>query len=443
MSTPNLTIAIPTYNNVSQLCETLWSLTTHVEYPYRLIIVNNGDEKIDGIPLEWYVRRNVTYPEFEIIHAGKNLGWQGGINRAFEYADQTDFFCMMNDDLIFLPFQREFFRKLIRCFRHPDIGAVGPVSNYVMGSQHVSARLPEVHLTTLLIGFCMVVRSKVFSEIGGLNANLVGGDDLDLSILIQDAGYKLMVLRSCYVHHIGSQTGPRVEEDFQWNSLDHVDAVNNQLIQKHGVRKWYNCSSSRTSDFAPLTTEADEEGDCIRDYLKDVGRIGLDLGCGANETVPWAVKVDHRAKGLRSGAGGLKTAPGAITELQHELWDLHTIEDGSQDFLVARHSLEHLDDPVAALKEWRRVLKPDGRLIIACPNEEVLESSILLDYTHKHAYTMSSLMNLLNVCGFSWVEGRYMLPAFTIVVCVEPDLGKIEAERSFWKDLPFAPGMTV
>jgi SAM-dependent methyltransferase len=42
--------------------------------------------------------------------------------------------------------------------------------------------------------------------------------------------------------------------------------------------------------------------------------------------------------------------------------------DGSKDFLIANHVLEHFDDPVAALIEWLRILAPGGRLFITLPN---------------------------------------------------------------------------
>ncbi len=46
---------------------------------------------------------------------------------------------------------------------------------------------------------------------------------------------------------------------------------------------------------------------------------------------------------------------------------LSAIEDQSYDFLLASHVLEHVANPLKALREWRRVLKPDGYAFILLP----------------------------------------------------------------------------
>ncbi|MBV8856980.1 MAG: methyltransferase domain-containing protein [Acidobacteria bacterium] len=48
---------------------------------------------------------------------------------------------------------------------------------------------------------------------------------------------------------------------------------------------------------------------------------------------------------------------------------LASVADGSQDFLIACHVIEHLADPVGAFKNWLRVLKPGGVLLLAIPDK--------------------------------------------------------------------------
>jgi SAM-dependent methyltransferase len=48
---------------------------------------------------------------------------------------------------------------------------------------------------------------------------------------------------------------------------------------------------------------------------------------------------------------------------------LHALPDGSQDFVIANHVLEHLSDPTGALKEWHRVLRSEGVLFLALPDK--------------------------------------------------------------------------
>lgn len=48
--------------------------------------------------------------------------------------------------------------------------------------------------------------------------------------------------------------------------------------------------------------------------------------------------------------------------------DLGGLTDGAYEFLLAAHCLEHLANPLKALHEWKRVLKPGSRLAVVVPN---------------------------------------------------------------------------
>jgi SAM-dependent methyltransferase len=63
-------------------------------------------------------------------------------------------------------------------------------------------------------------------------------------------------------------------------------------------------------------------------------------------------------------------APDSIVapEIICDSHDLHPLPDRSADFLVASHVLEHLHNPLAALVDWHRVLRPGGRLVCVVPD---------------------------------------------------------------------------
>ena len=79
------------------------------------------------------------------------------------------------------------------------------------------------------------------------------------------------------------------------------------------------------------------------------------------------------------------------------------MDDSSQPYIIAAHVLEHMIDPIEALEEWHRLLAPGGSLLITLP-DHAMENTLVLDYTHVHAYTTSSLDNLVKAVGFEVIS---------------------------------------
>lgn len=392
MTDPLLTIQIPTYRNPKQLSDTLSSLLTHTEYPYTIRVINNDtyteavDEIVEGLGVDCV----------EVIHAGGNTGWMGAHNLALKECD-TPFVCFLNDDVVFLPYQRNFWRKLIQQFKYPAVGAVGPSSNFVMGSQNLwQIRLPIWFDTTLLIGFCVVMRTDLIKDLGGMDETLPGGDDLDWSIRIREAGYRLIVDRSAYLHHIGQQTGRRVHAD--WDGVVHQENTINALVRKHGVKLWYECFTAQVLSQATIEEKSDEDLwlDGIGKTVED--KTGFNLGSGARDNAGFGLDL---ARPGEQGAGGRKFE-GATPEIVGNALEI-PVADESLDYVMANHLLEHLVHPLDALREWSRTLKPEGILYLTCPDHEQVDT-MLIDYTHVHAYTRKGLCDLLEVAGWN-VEG--------------------------------------
>ena len=55
-----------------------------------------------------------------------------------------------------------------------------------------------------------------------------------------------------------------------------------------------------------------------------------------------------------------------ISEASH----LKEIKEGVYDFVLSCHSLEHVANPIKALKDWSRVMKSKGRLVLVLPDKE-------------------------------------------------------------------------
>ena len=69
---------------------------------------------------------------------------------------------------------------------------------------------------------------------------------------------------------------------------------------------------------------------------------------------------------------------------------LEGIADSQFDFVYSSHTLEHIADVVTALKNWWRVLKPGGYLILYIPHRDLYEKKPTLpsrwNYGHKHFF---------------------------------------------------------
>lgn len=79
--------------------------------------------------------------------------------------------------------------------------------------------------------------------------------------------------------------------------------------------------------------------------------------------------------------------------------DIKKIEENSIDVVITNHALEHVDNPIEIIQEFKRVVRNNGIIVIVVPHEI---SSELKPYDiNMHLYTWSpqNLYNLLTICG--------------------------------------------
>ncbi len=93
---------------------------------------------------------------------------------------------------------------------------------------------------------------------------------------------------------------------------------------------------------------------------------GIDIGSGGNPVVPWAVQFDlplHKYEEYNADR------PDSPIHLRGDCRDL-PFRDGVLDWVHSSHVLEDFEDWRPVLKEWDRVLKVGGFLLIAVPDRE-------------------------------------------------------------------------
>jgi SAM-dependent methyltransferase len=97
---------------------------------------------------------------------------------------------------------------------------------------------------------------------------------------------------------------------------------------------------------------------------------GIDIGCGPDPVLPQVDRFD-----VEHGDANV------ITRYVHKQYD----------FVFSSHTLEHMQDPYAALKEWFALVKPGGHLIFLVPDEDLYEQGhapSIFNPDHKATFTL-------------------------------------------------------
>jgi SAM-dependent methyltransferase len=99
------------------------------------------------------------------------------------------------------------------------------------------------------------------------------------------------------------------------------------------------------------------------------GETVLDIGTGTGTAAGMARGDGRRVIGLDGAPGMLNIARREVAEAEFIEGDFSAIplDDGSVDALLAVHALIFATDPVATLREWRRVTSPTGRMVVSIP----------------------------------------------------------------------------
>jgi SAM-dependent methyltransferase len=131
-------------------------------------------------------------------------------------------------------------------------------------------------------------------------------------------------------------------------------------------------------------------------FFKD--RYGLEMGgpsptfCG-NRLIPVydrCRKIDNcnfASQTIWDAPGNVPSPePGFRFARQYvaEASELSQIPEGTYDFLLAAHVLEHVANPLRALAEWRRVLAPRGALLVIVPDQRGTFDHLRAPTTFEH-----------------------------------------------------------
>jgi SAM-dependent methyltransferase len=157
------------------------------------------------------------------------------------------------------------------------------------------------------------------------------------------------------------------------------------------------------------------------DKLKNYVHCGtlLDYGSGLGYFLDAASKKGFTSYGIETSKFGV--------EYSNEHYNFNTIQysglplpfkDNFFEAISIWHVLEHIEEPIELLKEFKRILKPNGYLIIEVPNLNGILSVIrgkkkLPLIEHLFHYTPSTLNSLLKISDFRILETTPGNPGYT------------------------------
>ncbi|MEK6676074.1 MAG: class I SAM-dependent methyltransferase [Planctomycetota bacterium] len=142
----------------------------------------------------------------------------------------------------------------------------------------------------------------------------------------------------------------------------------------------------------------------IMRQLRQSAGIVADIGCGNGVLI--STNLQRRMIGVESNTAWIQNPNHASSPILGAKAEHLPFADNALGAAVMQHVIEHFADPIRVLRECRRVLKPDGYLLIVTPNAMFPDERVFEDETHRHIFRHDELGTVLKVAGFEVKEMR-------------------------------------
>jgi len=137
-------------------------------------------------------------------------------------------------------------------------------------------------------------------------------------------------------------------------------------------------------------------------------KIALDAGCGTGIYLPIIAKTAKKTYGIDFSEMGCEMARKHVKNNKNiiikkaDLSKKLPFKDSYFDFILCSEVLEHIKDYNLCLSELKRILKPNGFLLLTLPNftffsvEHLREAFFSKDPTHYHRYNVFKWKDILS-----------------------------------------------
>lgn len=262
---PKVTIIILNWNGAADTLALLRDLGK-VTYPnFSILVVDNGSSDDSVGKIVRYIellRQSSNDLKITLLPLPENLGYAGGNNKGLQRSgkDQPDYYLLLNNDTLLEP---DFLEKLVEAAGSEEkLAAVGPTVyfadqsggkteriwfaggwlNFLAGGAHHNTnQKPETSnqklvTTEFLTGCCLLIKRSALRKVGQLfdPVFFAYGEDVDLSIRLQNAGYRLGYVPASIIWHklATSSGGPKSSNFWYYNVRN-----NFLIVARYG--SWY------------------------------------------------------------------------------------------------------------------------------------------------------------------------------------------------------------
>ena len=243
-----VSIIIVTYNNwdLTRLCvESIFRNTTHPNY--EIILIDNASSDDTRNYLRYLAR---TSERIKITLNNQNLGFAVANNQGLKIAT-GEFLVLLNNDTV-VP--RGWLDPLLMHLKDPNVGLVGPVTNFVgneakvdvdylsldemefFADRYMRTHAGKIFDIAVLAMFCVAMRRSVFEYIGYLDENFGIGmfEDDDYSNRIREKGLRVVCAEDVFVHHFGQAAFKKLIETGEYQKI----WANNQAYYEKKWGQW-------------------------------------------------------------------------------------------------------------------------------------------------------------------------------------------------------------
>jgi 2-polyprenyl-3-methyl-5-hydroxy-6-metoxy-1,4-benzoquinol methylase len=144
----------------------------------------------------------------------------------------------------------------------------------------------------------------------------------------------------------------------------------------------------------------------LHPLLRPGARV-LDVGAGGGEVVYVLRAMGFDASGFEPNEGYARYAAERLgAPVAQGFWQDAAVDRGSQDLVTMFHTMEHLEDPLGAMRRAHDWLGPQGTLFVEVPNVEATYNQPHQQFHrgHLHHFNMAVLQMMGRRAGYTVIE---------------------------------------